>query len=951
MREATLPPQSQRSLAAGSVTIDLEGRQALEAGQPLQLGSRAFDILALLVEHAGEVVSKEEIFRRVWGDLHVEEANLRVHVTALRKALGDGQGERRFIVNVPGRGYSFVGAAAPQVVPPPAAPAEATKSRGLRAPPRQRTRVVGRDALVADLAKNLLLRRFISIVGPGGMGKTTVALAVAAVLEREFPGAIAFVDLASLQDPRMVQSAVAGALNLPIRSDNESESIVRALEETRTLLILDNCEHVIDNVALLAELIHARAPEVYLLATTREPLRVAGEHVHRLAALASPPPAEAITAAEVAAYPAAELFIERASAQAGGFALSDDSAAAVSEICRRLDGLALAIELAAGRIDSFGVKGLAKRLDQRFEVLNRGRRTALPRQQTLRMTLDWSHDLLLDTEKVLLRRLSVFAGSFTFEAAQAVACGTDIPTADRIEHLADLVLKSLVVAESVADGVRYRLLDTTRAYALERLAEHGEAPMFVRHHALHFLQVLEQAIRDRPDETMLGFRPDLDNVRAALNWAFSDEGEAAVAVRLASASAFLFIDHSLLAECATWTARALEILPEAERGSHREMELSTSYAMPLLFTRGNLEEVRVALERALSLAEALGDAAYQARTLDGLFTFHLRGGHFRSMFTVGRQAEALERARDLPSQGGADWMLGLAHHFAGNHRKTREHLERAIVTLPRKRSVDVLRMGVDQRVNVGNALARSLWMQGFADRARVVAARNVEEAEAFGDPVTLAVALMWTLPIALWSGEIEVAEQWLARLIECSARGGLTPSRFAAQGFQVAVAIHRGDPAAGLTLLEESIARLRGVNSRLYEVVLLTHLAEGLTAAGRHCEALLAIEEALAAVEARGETVYTPNLLHLKAEVMLAGGSERALAEAVLLEALDWARRQGAMAYELRILMSLVSLHAGQERAAEMAAEMRALHGRFSEGFDTADLRRAAEILERGASA
>jgi predicted ATPase/DNA-binding winged helix-turn-helix (wHTH) protein len=941
------PDNDGETIAFGPFTVSPALRLVTEGGQPVRLGSRAFDILLVLIESVGEVVGKDELLKRVWGRIFVDEANLRVHINTLRKALGDGQNGRRFIVNIPGRGYSLV-APVRKGGAETAAPQAAIRREsppGLIAPPAPQTRVIGREQLIGELARDVLARRFVSLAGPGGIGKTTVALSVAQALRPDFPEGIAFVDLAPIKEPRMVQSAVAAALNLPIKSDNEGANIVAALAMRRVLLLLDNCEHVVDAVASLAEQIHARAPQVHLMTTTREPLRVAGEKVYRIAGLESPSADTVFTAAEAASYSAVQLFVERAAAQAGGFSLTDANAAEVSEICRRLDGLALAIELAAARVDSLGLANLAARLDQRFQLLSGGRRTALPRQQTLRLTLDWSHDLLTEPERVVLRRLSVFAGSFTLEAAEAVAGTGDLGAEAFLDILSGLVLKSLVSTDTGTATFRYRLLDSTRAYAAERLAEHQEAGRFGRQHARHFQDELERFRAEHPAQTLTPLRPDVDNVRAALDWAFSPNGDPATGVRLAVPAAFLFIDLSMLAECARWTKLALDQLDEADRGSHLEMELSTSYAMRLLFTRGNLEEVRVALDRALALAEALGDVAYQARTLDGLYTFHLRAGQFQSMFAVANRAGALTRKVTLRNYGGSDWMLGVAHYFGGDLAEARVHLERALTVLPRKRSVDTLRIGVDHRVNASNALARALWMQGFAEQASAVAADNVEEVEILGDPVTIAVALMWTLPIALWTGDMRLAERRLRRLIECSSQSGLLPSRLAADGFRGVMAIRQGDGAAGVALLERSLEGLRSINSLLLEVVLMGHLAEGYHAVRRYSEAIATIDRALSRVKETGEAVNVPHLLHLRANSEWAARADAETFERQLQEARGWALRQGAVAYELRVLMDLVTLRDLQGQRAEGRAQLRTAFGQFEEGFATADLQRARRLL------
>jgi DNA-binding winged helix-turn-helix (wHTH) protein len=393
----------------------------LEADRPVRLGSRAFQILIALVERPGELVSKEELIARVWPNTVVEEASVRVHVAALRRILGDGQAGNRYVATIPGRGYCFVapvsqsdGSSGPAEV------LHASTDAPEHSLPAPLTRMVGREAIADDLAAQLLRERLITLVGPGGIGKTTVAVAVAQRLSNSYDDGVRFVDLVPLADPLLVQSAVASTLGLPVRSENSLPSLLAFLKEKRMLLVLDNCEHVIEPVAAFAAQVLAIAPGVHIFATSREPLFVSGERVKRLSPLPfplSPNP----TAAEAMTSPAVQLFVERAAASIDGFELRSTDVPTVVEICRRLDGIPLAIELAAACVDVFGVRGLASGLDDRFRLLTRGRRTALPRHRTLAAVLDWSYGLLAEPERAILRRLSIFAGDFTLESASAVA--------------------------------------------------------------------------------------------------------------------------------------------------------------------------------------------------------------------------------------------------------------------------------------------------------------------------------------------------------------------------------------------------------------------------------------------------------------------------------------------------------------------------------------------------
>jgi len=451
-------PAAVAEVAFGDFRLVPQARTLYRQDRPVRLSGRAFDLLLALVERAGAVVGKDELIARVWPHTVVEEGNLRVHVGALRKALGDDQ---PYVENVVGRGYCFVA--------PLRMPAAAQPLPDLPAPlPRQR--LTGRDAVLAQLAAQVPAQRLLTIVGPGGMGKSVVALAVAAGMAETFDGAVYCADLAGVTEPAQLPATVARLLGLA--GDAYPGHWLRS---RRPLLVLDGCEQLVDAVAALAERLLLEAPRVHILATSREPLRAEGEWVCRLAPLALPPADAVPTPAQLAAYASVQLFAERAGADGGAFAVDAGNAAAVADICRQLDGIPLALELAAGRAAFFGVHELALRLSDCFAVLTRGRRTALPRHRTLRATLDWSYDLLTPAEQAVLRRLAVLRGGFTLEAAIAVGQSPDLPPAAVADCIANLTAKSLVGIEPANGTVQYRLLHTTRSYALEKLHASGEA--------------------------------------------------------------------------------------------------------------------------------------------------------------------------------------------------------------------------------------------------------------------------------------------------------------------------------------------------------------------------------------------------------------------------------------------------------------------------------------------
>ncbi|MEA2844930.1 MAG: hypothetical protein QOG78_211, partial [Rhodospirillaceae bacterium] len=432
--------QPEDVLSFGPFNLFAAERLLKKADEPIALGGRAIDILIALVERAGEVVAQRELISRVWPDVTVEDANLRFHIAALRKALGGGRNGSRYVSNVVGRGYCFVAPVTRSSKPAVSASETTTTERVQKLLPRL-ARMVGRDDTVRALAQQLQVWRFVSIVGPAGVGKTTVAISAAHTLIDGFHDAVFFIDLAALTDPQLVPTAVASALGLVVQTQDPVVGLLAFIGDKKILLVLDNCEHVIGVAAALAERLVSEAPQAHILATSREALRVEGEHVHLLYSLDCPPEGAGLTASEALQYPAAQLFMERATASGHGGVLSDIDAPIVGRICRRLDGIALAIELAASRVGCVGIRGAAELLDNRFSLLWRGRRTAHPRHETLSAMLDWSYNLLSEREKVVLCRLSVFVGDFTLQAAGSVASETEVDKADAVDAIASLVAK------------------------------------------------------------------------------------------------------------------------------------------------------------------------------------------------------------------------------------------------------------------------------------------------------------------------------------------------------------------------------------------------------------------------------------------------------------------------------------------------------------------------------
>ena len=449
----TPPAQSQEVISFGPFSLVASERLLSRDGLPVELSGRAFDILLTLLSRPNEVIGKNQLLAQVWPDVTVEEGSLRFHMANLRKTLGDGKDGARYISTLPGRGYCFV------------APISRSSNRG-QAPaplavsfpqtnlPARLIGMIGRDDDVLKLSARLNAARFVTIVGSGGVGKTTVGIAVGHHLIEAFAGAVLFIDLGMLGDPNLVPTVTASMLGLSVQSTDALPSLITYLRDKRILLILDTCEHLIEAVATLASRIFNEAPQAHILATSRETLQVDGEQVYRLEPLACPPDDAALTAATAEQFPATQLFVERARASGARLDFNDAEAAVVVDICRKLDGVALAIELAARRVEAYGLHQTAALLDQRLTLAWAGPRTAPPRQKTLQATLDWSYGLLSEVERTVLRRLAVFVGHFTLDAALTVVTSANVGQNVVFGAIDSLVAKSMVATRPIGAMMR-----------------------------------------------------------------------------------------------------------------------------------------------------------------------------------------------------------------------------------------------------------------------------------------------------------------------------------------------------------------------------------------------------------------------------------------------------------------------------------------------------------------
>jgi predicted ATPase/DNA-binding winged helix-turn-helix (wHTH) protein len=945
--------RSAAGLAFGRYRLFAHRRELLCDDKPIKLGARALDVLMVLIETPGTLVSKDVLLARVWPDRMVEEGNLQAQVTALRRALG---ADRELIRTVPGRGYVFAAEIRAQ-------PANGDQTVQTEVPARRhdnglpRTNIpkpiselIGREEEFGAIGKLVAEHRLVTLVGVGGIGKSRLALAVARELLPHFGDGVWFAELSALSDPSLVPAAVATSVGLDLAGGSASQAqVAKALAGRHQLLVLDTCEHVIGAAAALAEEISENCSGLHIIATSREPLQAAGERLYPIRPLEIPPADAALDDAG-ARYGAVQLFIERVRAAEPLFVPDRNLMDKIAAICRRLDGIPLAIELAAARATTLGIEELAGRLDDQLTLLTGGRRTALPRHQTLGATLDWSHTLLSEVERAVFRRLSLFAGAFNLQAVIAVSTEPTLPSPQAIDGLSGLVAKSLVAVETDSTGRRYRLLDTTRAYAFDKLDGSGERQTIARRHAEHYRGVFEQAEAEwktRPGaEWVADYGPQIDNLRCALDWAFSPKGDVSIGVALTAATTPLWMRLSLVGECYSRAEKALAIIGADEnRDLRHEMKVQAALAISLYYFSGSVAECRAAWARALELAESLGDPGFRLLALWGLYAYHLHNGRADIALELAQKYCSFATAESSDQLNG-ERMLGMSEHRLGNLRNARRYFEHYLGHYEVSHGQQVDWFPVDYRVYTRAMFARVLWLQGFPDQAMHAAAEAVEHARSVSKQISLYCALYACL-ISLWVGNLRAAAHYVEPVPDLSKNRELPLFSGFGEACRGMLAIRNGDIANGVRQLRAGVDHLGEGNSDM--LFMISQLAEALGHAGRIAEGLAMIDEVIDRSNRGREHWTRAELLRIKGELLLLDGPASAAAgEDHLRAALNWAHRHDALSWELRAATSLARMLSSQGRSADAVAVLQPIYDRFSEGFDTTDLKTAKALLEMG---
>lgn len=929
----------------GPFTLSPSQRLLERDGVPVRLGGRALDLLVALVDSAGETLDKAELMARVWPSAVVDEGTLRFHMVTVRKALGDGVDGRRYVVNTASKGYTFVADVVRSATDGGPRPADAVQVRSL---PATGAAVVGRDIEIEALVAALGERRLVCIVGSGGIGKTTVAIATAHAIAGRFDGDVHFVDLAAISATELVCTSVATVVGLQNRLD-ELPALVGHLAERDALIVLDCCEHVIAGAAQLAEALVRSCPRVHVLATSREPLRADGEYVHRLQPLAFPEAGSVTTAAAALAYPAVRLFADRASASGSGFVLSDGDAPLAAQLCRELDGIALAIELAAGRIEALGLKAITSHFDAAAKLMWHGRRTAVPRHQTLCATMDWSYALLHADEQRLLRRLAVFAGSFSLEAA-VTACCFDLERARAVDLLTDLVSKSLVNVDAGGPALRYRLLDTTKAYASAKLVDCGEYPAIASRFATFFRKLVhpgaEQPVGKEATELLA---PELPNLRSALAWYFQQDDQVRDGVTFAASFCPLLLQRSLLSECARWARDALARLPDDLLDTRYEALLHVHSALSetLNFAACKPEIASQAFERGIEVTERLGDLRSAIHLLNGQAVFLHRGGHFAAALASARKADILaHRLDDREYRAIADSLLGGSLHLVGKVDEAAIHLQRSVDANAGAQGETASRLGFAHHFRSLAILARNLWLMGHHARALSLARDAIAGARATNHAVTQCLTLLWAGSVHRWQGDVETRLQTLDALEALAKRHSFTPYLASAAAVRGQILIEQGRAAEGVERIRGALETLRANHYEMMTTLSMTAMASGLSALSLHSASLELCEETRRAIEAGGDLVRMPQLLIVRGHVLAAAGRRDEGMES-FASAIDLARGQGTKAHQVRAAVAMAQHLVAMRRDAQ-ARDLLGMHVRGMEDEVSPDLVAARQLLSPG---
>ncbi|MGO6972726.1 winged helix-turn-helix domain-containing protein [Rhizobium leguminosarum] len=929
-------------VAFGPFRLHREHRRLFFGAEEVQLGGRAMEILVTLARKKGELVHKEELYNAAWPGIFVHEANLKVTIASLRRALREYSPTEDYIRTFVGRGYrlsdQIVAGDMPSITDLPVVANTRFPELGT---------VIGRDVEIAELRDSIAVSRLMTIVGPGGIGKTTVAVATVQLLEDEEGDLVTFIDLSRAAGEEFVIPSIAAALGISSGSQDRLEAISSILARRKSLLLLDTCEHVLNAVAHLCDVILANTRDVRILATSRQALRAKREEVFWLAPLDVPPPDRTHTAEHVLLYSAPQLLVERAS-EKGKYTMEDGDAFAVAEICRRLDGTPLAIELISSRLVSRSAPDVLKELDNRFTTLVGGGEEGPLRQQTLLATLEWSYALLTKSEAAVLRAISIFMGTFDMDAVVCVVAHHDLDPTAVFDAVAGLRAKSMLSVEQIAGEMRYRLLDSTRAFAGNLLETSGEMPAVSGAYARLMLGIFARANADQSRlparQWYAAYASHAEDLRRAIGWALFRHGDPLLGMQLVASGIPLWHELSLSEEARRNCEQALA---EFDRTGCADMSLKLKLVVGLAAVNSYLSadagEAIKTIETAIRLSRLIGDTNAECQALGALARYRLLPGNQTEVRKILKELKRVAtHSNNRPAQWEHEILLTELEIIHCQYPPAIARMERLSQEVRRFPDGTASRFDLDPKIRSETTLGALQWLgsvrPGTGLNTVKICAREALELHhgwtliscyTHGGLFTLSECQEWPL-----------ATQYVEQLKDTIYRHGMPTWIPVANCYAEALYVLSGarhDPDGPMSAFDELRTGLRQLGRHAYYALLI----RALYAIGHVDEGVRILDYLF---EIGPQRSMVPELLRLRAiKERSIGRDDDALR--TLGQSLLAAEENGAWGWRIRCATDLAALLRDQLRIDDAKSVLEPVYSQFIDGFDTPDLQRARHLL------
>lgn len=891
-RPATPAMRDDDMVAFGQYQLFPELRLLMRDGTRLELGERAADILILLVGSAGEVISKDTLLSTIWPDDVVEENNLQAQISALRKILGNDRG---LIATEFGRGYRFTG----QVRQHRAVTAAVTTLQVPRGLPRPRSPLIGRIDELLEIKRILATRSICTLSGPAGIGKTRLAIEAASASAAYFPDGIYFADLSQLGSATAVWPTISSSLSALYGPDTQAVH-----HPHKALLVVDNCEHLAQaSATTLAQLLNAD-PQLCVLLTSQTPLALDDEQVYRLGPLDLP--ANTVTLANARNYSAIELFVRRIQSADYHFQLTEDNVADVTNLCRSLDGIPLALEIAAARVPSLGIKAVADDLAHPVRLLDTSKKLAEHRHRTLGDALQWSYQLLSPDEQRVFQILAIFPGDFDIRAAEHLLSAESIPPARAIDLICSLVDKSLISSQAGTQPLRYRYLSILRTFALARLGQRID--QVAHQHARFTARMVEHAKQDwislSTTQWKRQYTHHIDNIRAALDWSLEDNHDRALGLGILAHASPFWIQLSLHDECRWRITSALSDIQALPVAPYQEMMIQAALGTSLTWAQGPIEANGQAWMNAGRLAAQLGDKELQLQSEYGLWIYTLRHGLYAQSLQHGqRMGELASAYQDQAALLTARRLMGTSHHFLGNQHQALAAIESMLDSYPRDdRYGSHFRFGLDQRVAGWAFLARTFWLTGNTSKALRAANIAVDEAVELDHACSLCCAIIeGSCTVAAFEGDFDEVRRLAQQVEQIAGEHGLEFWRLYATTFSFwATALDKPDHVS-VQDIESVVATLQNNGFDLAYTLFLSGFAEVLLQKGYPQKAYDLVTHQLASISPDMRLWSAPELMRLACVIATDNAVHPSNTSFTLQSARALAKVQGAIAWENRI--------------------------------------------------